>query len=171
EQIDALESAVREVEERIGESTEPYRAAVALLDTIPGVNETVAHVILGEIGDDMPRFPTAGHLISWAGFCPRSDESAGKRRSTRVRKGAPWLKTTLVQAAWAAVRKKGSYLRAQFLRASMLTAAYHMLRTGAVYQDLGERYFDTRDRLKLVHRLVRRLGDLGVQVELKEAAA
>jgi transposase len=186
DQIDALEAAVREVDERIGESTEPYRAAVALLDTIPGVNETVAHVILGEIGDDMARFPTAAHLISWAGFCPRNDESAGKRRSTRVRKGAPWLKTTLVQAAWAAVRKKGSYLRAQFLRiktrrgpmkailavaASMLTAAYHMLRTGAVYQDLGERYFDTRDRLKLVHRLVRRLGDLGVQVELKEAAA
>jgi len=186
DQIDALQEAVREVEARIGESTEPYRAAVALLDTIPGVNETTAHVILAEIGDDMTRFPTAAHLISWAGFCPRNDESAGKRRSTRVRKGAPWLKTTLVQAAWAAVRKKGSYLRAQLLRikarrgpmkailavaASMLTAAYHMLRTGAVYQDLGERYFDTRDRLKLVKRLVRRLGDLGVQVELKEAAA
>jgi transposase len=185
EQIDSLQDAVREVEARLGESTEPYRAAVALLDTIPGVNETVAHVILGEIGDDMARFPTAAHLISWAGFCPRNDESAGKRRSTRVRKGAPWLKTTLVQAAWAAVRKKGSYLRAQFLRikarrgpmkailavaASMLTAAYHMLRTGAAYEDLGEHYFDSRDRVKLVRRLVRRLGDLGVQVELKGAA-
>jgi transposase len=186
DQIDALQAAVREVEARIGESTEPYRAAVELLDTIPGVNPTAAHVILGEIGLDMARFPTAAHLISWAGLCPRNDESAGKRRSTRVRKGAPWLKTTLVQAAWAAVRTKGSYLRAQFLRikarrgpmkailavaASMLTAAYHMLRTGAVYEDLGELYFDTRDRLKLVHRLVRRLGDLGVRVELKEAAA
>ena len=185
DQIDALQAAVREVEGRIGESTEPYRAAVELLDTIPGVNATAAHVILGEIGLDMARFPTAAHLISWAGLCPRNDESAGKRRSTRVRKGAPWLKTTLVQAAWAAVRKKGGYLRAQFLRikarrgpmkailavaASMLTAAYHMLRTGAVYEDLTEGYFDTRDRLKLVHRLVRRLGDLGVQVELKGAA-
>ena len=185
DQIDALQGAVREVEERIGESTEPYRAAVELLDTIPGVNPTAAHVILGEIGLDMTRFPTAAHLISWAGLCPRNDESAGKRRSTRVRKGAPWLKTTLVQAAWAAVRKKSSYFRAQFLRikarrgpmkaiiavaASMLTAAYHMLRTGAVYEDLGEHYFDTRDRVKLVRRLVRRLGDLGVQVELKGAA-
>jgi transposase len=185
DQIDALRGAVREIEERIGESTEPYRAAVELLDTIPGVNPTAAHVILGEIGYDMARFPTAAHLISWAGLCPRNDESAGKRRSTRVRKGAPWLKATLVQAAWAAARKKGSYLRAQFLRikarrgpmkailavaASMLTAAYHMLRTGAVYDDLGERYFDTRDRVKLVRRLVRRLGDLGVQVELKGAA-
>jgi transposase len=185
DQVDALQEAVREVEQRIGESTEPYRAAVELLDTIPGINPIAAQVILGEIGLDMNRFPTAAHLISWAGLCPRNDESAGKRRSTRVRKGAPWLKTTLVQAAWAAVRKKGSYLRAQFLRikarrgamkailavaASMLTAAYHMLRTGAVYEDLGERYFDSRDHLKLVHRLVRRLGDLGVKVELKGAA-
>jgi transposase len=185
DQVDALQEAVREVERRIGDSTEPYRAAVELLDTIPGVNPIAAHVILGEIGLDMARFPTAAHLISWAGLCPRNDESAGKRRSTRVRKGAPWLKTTLVQAAWAAVRKKGSYLRAQFLRikarrgamkailavaASMLTAAYHMLRTGVVYEDLGERYFDSRDHLKLVHRLVRRLGDLGVKVELKGAA-
>jgi transposase len=186
DQVDALQAAVREVEARIGESTEPYREAVELLDTIPGVNPTVAHVILGEIGLDMARLPTAAHLISWAGLCPRNDESAGKRRSTRVRKGAPWLKTTLVQAAWAAARKKNSYLRAQFLRikarrgpmkailavaASMLTAAYHVLRTGALYEDLGERYFDTRDRLELVHRLVRRLGDLGVQVELETAAA
>jgi transposase len=186
EQINSLQEAVREVEARLGEATEPYRAAVELLDTIPGINETVAQVMVSEIGEDMTRFPTAAHLISWAGFCPRNDESAGKRRSTRVRKGAPWLKTTLVQAAWAAVRKKGSYLRAQFLRikarrgpmkailavaASMLTAAYHMLRTGAAYEDLGERYFDSRDRLKLVRRLVRRLGDLGVQVRVTEAAA
>ena len=88
---------MREVEERIGESTEPYRAAVELLDTIPGVNPTAAHVILGEIGLDMTRCPTAADLISRAGFCPCNDESAGKRRSTRVRKGAPWLETTLVQ--------------------------------------------------------------------------
>lgn len=185
DQIDALQQAVCEVEERIGESTAPYREAVDLLDTIPGVNPTAAHVILAEIGLDMARFPSAAHLISWAGLCPRNDESAGKRRSTRVRKGAPWLKTTLVQTAWAAVRKKDSYLRAQFLRikarrgpmkailavaASMLTAVYHMLRTGAVYEDLGPHYFDTRDHLKLVRRLVRRLSDLGVQVELSGAA-
>jgi transposase len=184
-QIDTLQSAVRKIDERLGEAIEPHRAAVELLDTMPGVNSTVAHVILGEIGLDMTRFPTAAHLISWAGLCPRNDESAGKRRSTRVRKGAPWLKTTLVQAAWAAVRKKDSYLRAQFLRlkarrgprkailavaASMLTAAYHMLQSGVVYQDLCSLHFDTRDRRKLVQRLVRRLGDLGVEVELKGAA-
>ena len=86
------------------------------LTTMPGVSAVVAHVIVAEIGVDMARFPTAGHLVSWAGLCPRNDESAGKRRSTRVRKGANWLKTTLVTAAWAAVHKHDSYLRAQFLR-------------------------------------------------------
>jgi len=185
DQIDALQQAVREVETRLGESDAPHRAAVQLLDTIPGINQIAAYVIVSEIGIDMARFPTAAHLISWAGLCPRNDESAGKRRSTRVRKGAPWLKTTLVQAAWAAVRTKDSYVRAQFLRikarrgpmkaivavaASLLTAAYHMLCTGALYQDLGEHSFDTRDRTKLVRRLVRRLTDLGVQVEVKTAA-
>jgi transposase len=79
---------------------------------MPGVSDTVAQVV----GLDMSRFPTAGHLVSWAGLCPKLDESAGKRRSTKVRKGAPWLKTTLVTAAWAAARKKSGYFRAQFLR-------------------------------------------------------
>ena len=145
----------------------------------------VAHVIVAEIGADMSRFPTAAHLISWAGLCPRSDESAGKRRSTRVRKSGTWLKTTLVTAAWAAVRTKKGYLHAQFLRiksrrgakkailavaASMLTAAYHMLSDGVEYQDLGAGYFDQRDRDRAINRLVRRLNDLGCEVDLKQVA-
>ena len=115
----------------------------------------MAEVIVSEVGVDMSKFPTPAHLVSWAGLCPRNDESAGKRRSTRVRKGAPWLKTTLVQAAWAAARSKKSYLGAQFLRlksrrgprkaimavaASMLTAIYFMLRDGVAYRDLGHDY-------------------------------
>ena len=84
--------------------------------TIPGVRQSAVAVILAEIGTDMNRFPTSGHLVSWAGLCPRLHESAGKRLSNRTRPGAPWLKTTLVQAAWAATRKNDSYLRAQFLR-------------------------------------------------------
>ena len=107
----------------------------------------------------MSRFPTAGHLISWAGLCPGNDESAGKRRSTRLRKGAPWLKTTLVQCAWSASRKKASYTQAQFHRlrarrgakkavcavaASILTAAYHMLKDGTQYRDLGPDHFNRR---------------------------
>src|SRR5436309_415875 len=134
----------------------------------------------------MSRFPTNGHLISWTGLCPRNDESAGKRRSTRVRKSGNWLKTTLVTAAWAAVRTKESYLHAQFLRiksrrgakkvilavaASMLTAAYFMLRDGVEYQDLGPDHFHRRDRSKVIHRLVRRLQDLGCTVQVTEDAA
>ena len=136
----------------------------------------------------MGRFPTAGHLISWAGLCPKNDESAGKRRSTRMRKGAPWLKTTLVQCAWAAARKKASYLQAQFHRlrarrgakkaigavaASILTAAYHMLKNGTLYQDLGPDHFDKRAQAKQVHRLIDRLRNLGfaVQITHVEAAA
>src|SRR5205814_3449091 len=131
---------------------EPFRAKCERLKTIPGFSDVVAQVVVSEIGTDMSRFPTAGHLISWAGLCPRNDESAGKRRSTRLRQGAPWLKTTLVQAAWSAARCKGGYLSAQFLRiknrrgpkkaviavaASMLTAAYYMLRDEVDYKELG----------------------------------
>src|SRR5919107_841069 len=115
-QIDALEVAVAEIDPEGEADLEPFRAAVRLLSSIPGVSALSAEVIVAEIGTDMGRFPSAGHLLSWAGLCPRNDESAGKRRSTRLRHGAPWLKTTLVQCAWAAVRKKGSYPQAQFHR-------------------------------------------------------
>jgi len=183
-QIDALEAAVRAVEARLGEALAPFRAAVEHLITMPGVSDTVARVILAEIGLDMTRFPTAGHLLSWAGLCPRLHESAGKRLSNRTRPGAPWLKTTLVQAAWAAVRTKETYLRAQFLRlksrrgpkkailavaASMLTASYYMLRDGVDYHDLGADHFDRRDKAKLARRLVARLHHLGYSVELRAA--
>jgi len=144
--------------------------------TIPGVSHTTAQVILSEVGTDMSRFPTVAHMISWAGLCPGNDESAGKRRSTRLRKGGQWLKATLVQSAWAASRKKDSYLKALFHRirsrrgpkkaavavaASMLTAAYHMIKTGVAYEDLTDRYFDSRDRTVTAKRLLKRLADLG----------
>ena len=123
----------------------PFRDLIMLLSTIPGVSVLSATAILSEIGRDMSRFPTVGHLIAWGGLCPGQNESAGKRKSSRLRKGAPWLKTMLVQCAWAAKRKKNSYYRAQFLRlqsrrgpqkaicavaASLLTAIYHILRDG-----------------------------------------
>ena len=185
DQIDSLNKAVRELEARMGEALAPFRGQVEHLKTIPGVSDTVAQVIAAEIGLDMTRFPTAGHLISRAGLCPKMDESAGKRRSTRVRKGAPWLKTTLVTAAWAAARKKTGYLRTQFVRlktrrgakkaimavaASMLTAAYHMLRNQTPYRDLGADHFDQRDKREVARRLIKRLGALGYSVEVKAAA-
>jgi transposase len=134
----------------------------------------------------MARFPTAGHLISWAGLCPKNDESAGKRRSNRMRKGASWLKTTLIQCAWAAARKKGSYLQAQFYRlrarrgakkavgavaASILTAAYHMIANGTFYDDLGSDHFERRTKTTHAKRLVAKLQSLGYEVEIKRLAA
>src|SRR5439155_21850150 len=125
--------------------------AAQLLSTMPGMSDVASHVVVAEIGIDMSRFATPAHLRSWACFCPRNDESAGKRRSTRLRRGGHWLKTTLVQAAWAAVRVKGTYLQAQFHRirarrgakkaiiavaASMLTAVWHMLRDGTEWHEL-----------------------------------
>ena len=183
-QIDALRAAVENVERQVDEVLLPFREAADRLTTMPGVSETVARVIIAEIGVDMSRFPSAGHLVSWAGLCPRLDESAGKRRSTRIRHANPWLKTVLVQAAWAATRKKGSYLQSQFRRlkgrrgpkkaiiavaASMLTAAYFMLRDEKDYHDIGGRYLEDRDKHRIAQRLLRRLHDLGVEVEVKVA--
>jgi transposase len=185
DQIEALENAVASVDLEVGPTLEPFRDKTTRLTTMPGISDLTAQVIVSEIGVDMSRFPTAGHLISWAGLCPRNDESAGKRRSTRLRQGAPWLKTALVQAAWSAARSKTGYLRAQFLRlkgrrgpkkaivavaASMLTAAYYMLRDNVDYRDLGTDYFDRTDRKRVANRLVKRLGDLGYAVEIKAAA-
>jgi transposase len=185
EQVDALHKAVRDLEARVDEHLSPFRKNVEVLMTMPGISETAASVILSEIGSDMTRFPTAPHLVSWAGMCPRSDESAGKRRSSRIRYGAPWLKTTLVQCAWAAVRTKDTYLRAKFHRlksrvgpmkaiiavaASMLTAAFHMLSSGAEYKELGAAYLDQRNHAKLEKSLVRRLENLGLKVTVEKAA-
>jgi len=186
EQIDALDRAIAEIDKEVEAGLDPFRPLIQGLTSIPGVGALAARVLLAEIGADMSRFPTAGHLISWAGLCPKNDESAGKRRSNRMRKGAPWLKTTLIQCAWAAARKKDSYLQAQFHRlrarrgakkavgavaASMLTAAYHMIANGAFYQDLGADHFDRRTKPAQMKRLVAKLQSLGYDVEIKPLAA
>jgi len=183
--IKAIEQALVAVDKEVDALLAPFLDAAKRLTTMPGISDIVAEVVISEIGLDMSRFSTPAHLISWAGLCPRNDESAGKRRSTRLRKGAPWLKTTLVQAAWAAARAKKSYLSAQFFRlksrrgprkaimavaASMLTAIYFMLRDGVAYRDLGHDYFERTDKMKAAQRLVRRLTDLGYEVTLKAAA-
>jgi transposase len=142
-------------------------------------------VIIAEVGLDMGRFPTSGHLISWAGLCPGMNESAGKQLSSRIRPGAPWLKSTLVQAAWPAVRTKCSYLRAQFHRlksrrgpkkaivavaASMLTAVYYILKNHVPYRDLGLDHYDRIDKTKAASQLVKKLKNLGFDVALSPAA-
>jgi transposase len=175
-QYDALAAALAEVDAEVERDLDPFRDAVRLLRTIPGVGDLAARAIVAEIGTDMGRFPTAGHLVSWAGLCPRNDESAGKRRSPRLRQGAPWLKTTLVQCAWAASRKKDGYLRAQFQRlrqrrgpkkavcavaASILTAAWHMLRDGTLWHDLGPDHFHRRSPERQAEALARQIAKLG----------
>jgi transposase len=185
-QIEAINVAIAEIDAEVERDLDPFRQAAFLLQTIPGVSELSARVIVSEAGIDMARFPTAGHLVSWAGLCPENDESAGKRRSTRLRKGAPWLKTTLVQCAWSASRKKGSYLQAQFQRlrsrrgpkkaicavaASILTAAYHMLRHGTLYQDLGADHFQPASPQRQIKRLVQQLARLGFDCNLTPVAA
>ena len=183
--IRALKKTLEELDAAVGKALTSIHERAQLLTTMPGISDIAAQVLIAEIGVDMTRFPDQGHLISWAGLCPRNDESAGKRRSTRVRKGAPWLKTTLVTAAWAAVRTKGSYLQAQFLRiksrrgakkailavaASMLTAVFFMLRDGIAYKDLGADHFSRHDKTKTVQRLLRRLSDLGCNVVMAQPA-
>ncbi len=195
-QWDGLDAAIRkidvEVSQRIahmdaeGEAGEaPFRDLIGLLCTIPGVSTVSATAILSEIGRDMSRFPTAGHLVAWAGMCPGQNESAGKRKSSRLRKGAPWLKTMLVQCAWAAKRKKDSYYRAQFFRlqsrrgpqkavcavaASLLTAIYHILKDGIEHRDLGADHFDRRPTEVKAKKLVARLAKLGFAVQLQPIA-
>ncbi len=158
--------------------------AVARLDTIPGVGRRVAEVVVAEIGRDMSRFPSAAHLASWAGLTPGHHESAGKRHSGRTRKGSPALRVALVEAARAAARTH-TYLAAQFRRLaarrggkraavavahSILVIAYTLLRDGGVYEDLGQMYFDERDRTRVTQRLLQRLRNLGVAVEVQPAA-
>jgi transposase len=183
--VDHLERTVDRFEAQIEAALRPFRDAVERLVTIPGVSQTVAQVIVAEIGVDMGRFPTAGHLLSWAGLCPGLNESAGKVMSRRLRKGDPWLKPVLVQCAWAGARKKDSYLQAQFLRlrarrgpkravvavaASILTAAYHLLRDRTSYRDLGANYFLRVDQDRKAQRLARQIRQLGYEVEIRKAA-
>jgi transposase len=184
--LDAVNAVIARIDKEVDGQVKPFRVAIEMLTTIPGVSSLAAEVLVSEIGIEMSRFKTEGHLISWAGLCPRNDESAGKRRSNRMKKGAPWLKTTLIQCAWAASRTKGSYLQAQYLRirsrrgpkkaigavaASMLTAAYHMLKDGTLYQDPGASHFDNRDKGKQALRLVNRLQSLGFTVQITSIAA
>ncbi|GAC1542138.1 MAG: IS110 family transposase [Herpetosiphon sp.] len=159
----------------------PQRA-VALLDTIPGVNQRLAEVLVAEIGSDMTRFPSAAHLASWAGVAPGNHQSAGKQYSGRTRPGNPALRTGLVQAAHGAARQKDTYFQALYNRLAgrrgrhralvavahaMIIAIYHMLQRDEPYRDLGGNYFDDRKREAVVNRLVNRIEKLGYTIALE----
>lgn len=182
--IEHLEQTMREFDIRIEEKLRPFRSDVERLKQVPGLAGISVPAILAEIGTDMSRFPTHGHLLSWATVCPRLDESAGKSRCTRVRKGGTWLKPLMVQCAWVAVRTD-SYYRAQYQRlrarrgakkaivavaASMLTTIYYMLRDRSEYRELGADHFDRQNMARTVARLTARLEKLGYKVDIRTAA-
>jgi transposase len=184
--IDAIAQAIASIDKEVDSQIEPFRQPAQILSAIPGLGPLAALVVLAEIGLDMSHFPSAAHLISWAGLCPRNDESAGKRRSTRMRNGAPWLKTVLIQCAWAAARAKGSYFQSLYHRlrsrrgakkaigavaASLLTTIYHMLKNGTLYEDLGANYFDQKAKERQAMRLINRLHNLGYQVHIEQKTA
>jgi transposase len=183
--IENLERTIEQFDQEIARAIQPFREVVQRLTGIPGVATVGAQAMLSEIGLDMGQFPEVGHLISWATLCPRLDESAGRARSTRVRKGGTWLKPLLVQCAWAAVRSKDTYLRSQYLRlkarrgpkkaivavaASILTAAYHIVKYGVEYCDLGGAYFQKRDSERVALRLATRIRELGYEVNISRVA-
>jgi transposase len=183
--IDYLDEAIASLSERIDEVIAPFAEKVALLDTIPGVDKRTAELLIAEIGADMTVFPTHRQLASWAGICPGQNESAGKKRSGKTRKGSKWLRAGLTEAAKASSRSKGTYLNAQYQRLrgrrghqkatiavahSILVAAWHILSREVPYDDLGEDYFIRRqaehaDRYR--NRLIHQLEKLGHKVTLE----
>ena len=184
-QIDSLDETIDRFNEQIETYCRPFEEAVILLDTIPGVGRETAEVIVSEIGTDMSRFPTANHLASWAGVAPGNNESAGKRRSGKTRKGNKVLCAALNQAAHAAASTKNTYLAAQYRRLAarrgkkkaivalehtILVMAYHLIQRNEPYHELGVNYFDNRRPEVTAKRLVKRLEQLGFSVALQQLA-
>ena len=184
--IDYLDEAIGRLSGEIAERLRPLQAEIQRLDTIPGINRSIAEVLLAEIGPDMNRFPDAHHLASWAGMCPGHNESGGKRQSGKTRKGNRWLRQALIEAAHGASHTKDTYLSSQYRRLvgrrgkkralvavghSLLVIAYHVLNRQATYVELGSNYFDQLHRCRLEQNLVQRLQKLGYTVTLEANSA
>lgn len=184
--VDFLDRQIEELSREIDERMLPFEESLRRIETIPGVGRRTAEMLLAEIGPDVSRFPSAAHLASWAGMCPGNNESAGKRRTGRTRKGSPWLREALVEAARAAARTRNTYLSAQYHRLAarrganraavavghtILVIVYHILRNGTTYQDLGANYFDERDKAAVIRKAVRRIQSLGYKVTVEPNAA
>ena len=187
DQLGALQALLARIEQQIeAHLDEQLSRAVELLDTIPGLDRVAALEVLAEIGPDMEQFPSAGHLASWAAMCPGNQQSAGKRRSGKTRKGNRWLRAALCRAAWAGSRKKDSYVKALYRRFarrrgrkraivavghSLLVMAYCMLQRDQSYRELGEDFFDRRNQQRTINRLARRLQNLGCAVVMPAQAS
>lgn len=181
--LDFLDEAIAEISQEVATRIGPFEPQVMLLKTIPGVDQKVAEAIVSEIGVDMSRFPDHRHLASWAGLCPGNNESAGKRRSGKTRKGNQWLRRMLIETAWTVSRAKESYLNALYHRLArrrgikkaavgvshaILVMAYHILKTGLPYQELGSDYFDRLNIVQVKRHALRRLEALGYKVVLEQ---
>lgn len=182
DQVAFLDGQISRLDARLEEQMRPFEEQLKRLDTIDGIDRVGAQSLLAELGPDMAQCPDADHLSSWAGMSPGNDESAGKRRSGKTTKGNKWLRRTLSQAAWAATKRKGGYLSAQYRRLAsrrgknraivavghtILVAAYYILRDGVEYHDLGGDHFDRLRRERTVSNLVSRLQRLGYNVSLE----
>lgn len=182
--LDYLDEAIDRVSQAIEEHLADEQEAIALLDTIPGVSQRTAEILIAEVGTDMSRFPSAKHLASWAGMCPGHHESAGKRLSGKTRKGSRWLRQVLVEIAHVAAKTKDTYLAAQYRRIAsrrgkkralialghtVLVIAYQLLTRKQPYHDLGVAYFDKLEQSRVQRRLVRRLERMGYEVVLQQS--
>lgn len=179
--IDYLEEAIKQLDTEIEEQMRPFAASLEKWDSLPGINRRLAEILVAEMGADLQPFPDAEHLASWAGMCPGNNESGGKRRSGKTRRGSPWLRRALVEAAHGAARTKEKYFQALYRRLaarrgkqralfavghSLLVTGYYLITEDRTYEDLGADYFDKRNREAIKHRAVRQLEKLGYDVKL-----
>lgn len=181
QRIEQMDQTLTDLDKEVERRLHPFEDTIRRLDQIPGIARRAAEIVLAEIGTDMSRFADADHLASWAGLCPGNHKSAGKRHGGKTRKGSKWLRSTLVEAAWAAARKKDSYFKAKYGRLkgrrgarkaavaqahALLRVIYHLIKHGTEYQDLGVAYVDQVTQKHATQRLKRRLEQLGYEVTL-----
>jgi transposase len=184
--IDFLDEAIERLDAQIGEQMRPCEATIQRWDSLPGINRRIAEIVIAEVGADLQPFEDAEHLASWAGMCPGNHKSAGKRFSGKTRKGSKWLRRALIEAAHGAAHTKEKYFQAQYRRLAarrgkqraavavghgLLVTGYYLITRQETYRDLGANYFDERDREAVKRRAVRRLENLGFQVQLQPMAA